>query len=276
MSGLGSVHRALRVLEVVAEAGDGITAKAVARRLEYNLSTTYHLLTSLVTDGYLVRLEPSRGFGLGPKLPALNDRLRAQLPIPPGLGATLRQAHARAGAGVLYAAFRDADVVVVAVDDCPAHPVPTISTWRGALHATAVGKLLLAALSEGRRAEVLARDGLPRHAYRTIASRDELDRELDGVRRRDLATDRGEFRERLACTAAPVRLPGCGAGSAEEALVGAVAVAVPVVPAGGPGSLHDRRERLEHAVRAAAARAGAALADDLGRTDPASTGWDAG
>ncbi len=273
MGGLGSVHRALRVLEVVAEAGDGITAKAVARRLEYNLSTTYHLLTSLVTDGYLVRLEPARGFGLGPKLPALNDRLRAQLPIPPGLGATLRRAHAMAGAGVLYAAYRDADVVVVAVDDCPEHPVPTISTWRGALHATAVGKLLLAALSEARRTEVLTRDGLPRHAYRTMSSRAALERELDGVRRRDLATDRGEYRERLACTAAPVRRPG--AGSAEEALVGAVAVAVPVVPAGGPGSLHDRRERLEHAVRAAAARAATALADDL-RADPASTGWDGG
>ncbi|HEY2192547.1 MAG TPA: helix-turn-helix domain-containing protein [Actinomycetospora sp.] len=69
MAGLGSVHRALRVLEVVADAGDGITAKAVARRLDYNLSTTYHLLSSLVEDGYLVRLEPARGFGLGRSSP---------------------------------------------------------------------------------------------------------------------------------------------------------------------------------------------------------------
>lgn len=273
MAGLGSVHRALRVLEVVADAGDGVTAKAIARRLEYNLSTTYHLLTSLVTDGYLVRLEPSRGFGLGPKLPALHDRLRAQLPIPRGLGAALRRAHTDAGAAVLYAAYRDADVVVVATDDCPDHPVPTISTWRGALHATAVGKLLLAGLGEAARTEVLARDGLARHAHRTIGSRDELDRELDGVRRRDLATDRGEFRERLACTAAPVRLPG-------GALVGAVAVAVPVVPAGGPGSLHGRRARLEAAVRAAAARVETAFAGvgtaSVAGGDPVSTGWDPG
>jgi IclR family transcriptional regulator, acetate operon repressor len=276
MSGLGSVHRALRVLEVVAEAGDGVTAKAVARRLEYNLSTTYHLLTSLVTDGYLVRLEPARGFGLGPKLPALNDRLRAQLPIPPGVGATLHRAHATAGAGVLYAAYRDADVVVVAVDDCPEHPVPTISTWRGALHATAVGKLLLATLPPPRRTEVLARDGLARHASRTISSREDLDRELDAVLRRGLATERGEFRERLACMAAPVLHGDALTRPAAETLVGAVAVAVPVVPAGGPGSLHDRRERLERAVRAAAARASTALADALGRPDPASAGWDAG
>src|ERR687897_587029 len=85
VSALSSVHRALQVLEVVAAAGDGISAKAVARRLEYKLSTTYHLLESLVADGYLVRLEASRGFGLGPKLPALHDRLVAQLPVPRGL-----------------------------------------------------------------------------------------------------------------------------------------------------------------------------------------------
>ncbi|MEJ2870292.1 IclR family transcriptional regulator C-terminal domain-containing protein [Actinomycetospora sp. OC33-EN08] len=270
MAGLGSVHRALRVLEVVAEAGDGITAKAVARRLDYNLSTTYHLITSLVEDGYLVRLEPARGFGLGPKLPALNDRLRSQLPIPPGLGATLREAHAMAGAAVLYAAFRDADVVVIATDDCPAHPVPTISTWRGALHATAVGKLLLAGLPEPRRVEVLARDGQARHAHRTITDPDELDWELDQVRRRDLALDRSEFRERLACMAAPVRMASGPDGTPGAELVGAVSVAVPVVPAGGPGSLFDRRVRMERAVRDAARRAASAFADEV------STRWDRG
>jgi IclR family transcriptional regulator, acetate operon repressor len=266
VSALSSVHRALQVLEVVAAAGDGISAKAVARRLEYNLSTTYHLLESLVADGYLVRLEASRGFGLGPKLPALHDRLVAQLPVPRGLGAILRDVHATAGAGALYAAFRDDDVVVVAHDDCADHPVPVISTWRGALHATAIGKLLLAEADDVARRAVLDRDGLPAHAYRTMTDRSALDRELLGVRRRDLAVDRGEFRERLACMAAPVRVPG----AAGPALVGAVAVAVPVVPAGGPGSLGDRRPRLERAVRDGARRLARALCD------PVSTGWDDG
>ncbi|WP_433784811.1 IclR family transcriptional regulator [Actinomycetospora sp. CA-101289] len=266
MSALSSVHRALQVLEVVAAAGDGISAKAVARRLEYNLSTTYHLLESLVADGYLVRLDALRGFGLGPKLPALHDRLVAQLPVPRGLGAILRDVHASAGAGALYAAYRDDDVVVVAHDDCADHPVPVISTWRGALHATAVGKLLLAEAGDAARRAVLDRDGLPSHAYRTMTDRAALDRELHGVRRRDLATDRGEFRARLASTAAPVRVPGAGGPT----LVGAVAVCVPVVPAGGPGSLGDRRHRLERAVRDGARR----LADALG--DPVSTGWDDG
>ncbi|GAA4918733.1 IclR family transcriptional regulator [Actinomycetospora succinea] len=266
MSALSSVHRALQVLEVVAAAGDGISAKAVARRLEYNLSTTYHLLDSLVTDGYLVRLEATRGFGLGPKLPALHDRLVAQLPVPRGLGGILGEVHGHAGAGALYAAFRDDDVVVVGHDDCAEHPVPVISQWRGALHATAVGKLWLAESGAPARRAILDRDGLPSHAYRTMTDVEALERELDGVRRRDLAVDRGEFRERLACMAAPVRVPSVEG----PVLVGAVAVAVPVVPAGGPGSIADRRDRLERAVREGARRLAVAL------QDPVSTGWDDG
>jgi IclR family transcriptional regulator, acetate operon repressor len=254
VSALSSVHRALQVLEAVATAGDGITAKAVARRLGFNLSTTYHLLDSLVVDGYLVRLEDLRGFGLGPKLPALHDRLVAQLPVPRGLGEILRTVHLAAGAGALYAAFRDDDVVVVASDDCTAHAVPVISTWRGALHATAVGKLLLAALPAADRRAVIDRDGLPAHAFRTVTDPALLDRELATVRRRGVADDRGEFRERLACVAAPVVVDDDGLP------VGAVAVAVPVVPAGGPGSLADRRERLETAVREGASRVAAAFA----------------
>lgn len=266
VSALSSVHRALQVLEVVAAAGDGITAKAVARRLEYNLSTTYHLLDSLVSDGYLVRLDAARGFGLGPKLPALHDRLVAQLPVPRGLGGILGEVHATAQAGALYAAFRDDDVVVVAHDDCAAHPVPVISTWRGALHATAVGKLWLAEADAVARRAIIDRDGLPSHAYRTMTDPGALDRELAGVRRRDVAVDRGELRERLACMAAPVRVPSADG----PLLVGAVAVAVPVVPAGGPGSIADRRDRLERAVREGARRLSVAL------QDPVSTGWDDG
>ena len=56
-----SVQRALRILEVIADNPDGITAKAIARRLELALSTTYHMLHTLVAEGYVVRLEGVAG-----------------------------------------------------------------------------------------------------------------------------------------------------------------------------------------------------------------------
>jgi DNA-binding IclR family transcriptional regulator len=129
-----------------------------------------------------------------------------------------------------------------------------------------VGKLWLAEVPALVRRTILDRDGLPEHAYRTMTDPGALERELEGVRRRDLAVDRGEFRDRLACLAAPVRVPT----STGRVLVGAVAVAVPVVPAGGPGSIADRLDRLARAVREGARRLSAAL------QDPVSTGWDDG
>lgn len=86
---IGSAQRALRVLEVVAAAGEAITAKAVARRAGYKLGTTYHLLNTLTYEGYLVRVGHGQGFRLGDKICALTGS---------PTGAPLR-CHACGGAG---------------------------------------------------------------------------------------------------------------------------------------------------------------------------------
>jgi hypothetical protein len=90
---IGSVQRALRVLEIVAAAGDGVTAKVVARRSGYKLSTTYHLLNTLVHEGYLVRLPNARGFGLGYKLTGLHERLCSELDVVPSVFEALKEMH---------------------------------------------------------------------------------------------------------------------------------------------------------------------------------------
>jgi DNA-binding IclR family transcriptional regulator len=70
---IGSAQRALRVLEVVAAAGDALTAKAVARRAGYKLSTTYHLLNTLAHEGYLERVGHGQGFRLGAKIGSMQS-----------------------------------------------------------------------------------------------------------------------------------------------------------------------------------------------------------
>ncbi len=65
---VGSVQRALRVLETVASNPEGLTPKAVARRLGLALSTTYNLLNTLAAEGYVARLEGGRGYVLGDRV----------------------------------------------------------------------------------------------------------------------------------------------------------------------------------------------------------------
>ena len=50
-----SVSRAMRILEEVGASLAPLTVKAIARRCDLNLSTTYHLVRTLSYEGYLVR-----------------------------------------------------------------------------------------------------------------------------------------------------------------------------------------------------------------------------
>ena len=50
-----SVSRAFRILEEVGASPAPLTVKAIARRCQLNLSTSYHLVRTLAYEGYLVR-----------------------------------------------------------------------------------------------------------------------------------------------------------------------------------------------------------------------------
>ncbi|MEV8154761.1 helix-turn-helix domain-containing protein, partial [Streptomyces fradiae] len=52
---IGSVQRALRLLEAVGAHADGAPAKQLARETGLPLATAYHLLRTLTHEGYLVQ-----------------------------------------------------------------------------------------------------------------------------------------------------------------------------------------------------------------------------
>ena len=243
---LESVQRALRVLEVVSAAEDGIPAKAVARRAGLKLSTTYHVLHTLVAEGYLVHFEDRRGYGLGYKIPSLYRRLRMKLDVPPTVAAVVAEVHERADAAAYFAAYRDTEIVVVHVVDSPRTPRvdPLDVGFTAAPHATAFGKVMLSTLSPARRRSLLS-GGLPRLTPLTLTDRQELEEELATVRTSGVAVEAEEFQRTVSCLAAPVR-------HATGAVVGAIAVSVPAA------EFERRRRHLEEVVRAGAARAGQA------------------
>ncbi|HEX5496482.1 MAG TPA: IclR family transcriptional regulator [Mycobacteriales bacterium] len=253
---LHSVERALRALELVADSGDGVTAKAVARRLGCTLSTSYNVLNTLVAAGYLVRLPEARGYGLGYQVVSLTRVLWDQLAVNADVRNALARLHAEADAPAYLAVYRDADVVVGHVVDSSARPrvEPIDVGYSQAAHATAYGKVLLAALPPERRRAVLERAGLPAFTGRTVVDPARLGDELDGLAGAGVAVEVGEFRAGVAGVAAPVRL------SAQ--VVGALAVTVPI-------PVFDAvRERLSGALRRHAEQVAAAMCTIVG-----SEGW---
>lgn len=245
-----SITRALRVVEAVATAGDGVTAKAIARRLGHPLPTVYRVLGTLVEEGYLVRLHDVRGYGLGYRVAELHRSLTDQVrPVAPVL-AVLRDVHTAVGAAAYLTAFRDVEVVIAAVDNCVDHPRPTamLVGEPTAPHAIAAGKVMLAGLRPGRLSELLARTGLPRLASRTVADRRALDRELMRIRSDGAAVEVEEYQSGVAGVAAPVRGP-------DGDVCAALGVSVPHT------DFTARRWELEHAVRSGAERVSLARND---------------
>jgi DNA-binding IclR family transcriptional regulator len=242
------VLRALRVVDVVATAGDGVTAKAIARRLGSPLPTIYRVLATLVEEGYLIRMEDVRGYGLGYRVAELHRALTAQVQPQPAVMAILQEVHAATRAATYLACFRDVDVVVAHVEQCAEHPGPPGLQAGEPIppHATAGGKVLLAGLGPVRLAAVLANSGLPRVTRRTVSDRRALDRELMRVRSAGVAVEVEENERGVAAVAVPVRGPG-----------GETAAAIGVIVSRSEFGV--RRWALEDAVRAGAVRASRAL-----------------
>ncbi len=249
-SGPSSVQRALRVLEVVAAADDGIQAKAVARRLGYNLSSTYRLLNTLVEEGYLVHLNELHGYGLGYKIPPLYQRLRERLAVDARITDVVDNVHTQTGAAAYYSRYRGLEPVVAYVAESPTAPAIRsldVGAASGA-HATAFGKMMLAALPIGDVLSFCQANELTRFTEHTIETVEDLIPQLDLIRSTGIAVEIEEVAPGTACMAGAVTAPG-------GRLIGTIAVSLDV------RQFHHKHPALEHAIHHATRQCSQILRD---------------
>lgn len=154
-----SVQRAFRLMEAVSAHENGAPAKQLARETGLPLATAYHLLRTLVHDGYVRKLDDG-GFILGDKVRTLHTRGRGQEllgRVRPTLAA-LRDELASAAYLTFY---EDGEIRVAEIVDGPR--APRVDLWVGfedAGHATALGKSVLREMDEETRNDYLARHTL--------------------------------------------------------------------------------------------------------------------
>jgi IclR family transcriptional regulator, acetate operon repressor len=214
---IGSVQRALRLLEAVSVHEEGRPAKALAREVGLALGTTYHLLRTLTFEGYLRRL-PNGSYVLGDGVGHLLHlgTYQAALSRARPVLATLRD---QTRAAAYLSLYEDGEIVLRDITDAPY--APRIDLWvgfRDAGHATALGKAVLASLTPAEVREYLAAHPLADLTPRTITSAGPLLASLEQVRASGIAVDTEEYAIGSACVACPVRAPG---------LTGAVALSFP-------------------------------------------------
>ncbi|WP_327230768.1 IclR family transcriptional regulator [Streptomyces murinus] len=199
---IGSVQRAMRLLETVAAHPYGAPAKQLARATGLALPTTYHLLRTLVHEGYLRR---DKGlFFLGDAAERLSssgarEKRRGRV------ADTLAHWRDSIGAPMYYAMYRDGEIEVLCVAD--SRESPAAEEWadfRETGHAHAIGQCLLSQLDEGARREYLARYPVQALTPYTVRDSDALLRRLARVRRMEPVTERQEYALGTVCAAVPI------------------------------------------------------------------------
>lgn len=236
-----AVQSALRVLEEVARAGVGVTAKEIAEHLSLPSATTYRLLNLLVADGYIVRLPDLSGFSLGRRMGLLIDAA-----VTPTVCTAAREVLADLRLSVRFGVhlFYFTNTAVRTADADAEFPPPADEAMLNRnLHACAVGKLLLAEKSD---IDAMLTTPLAALTERTITSKAALAEQLDTIRDQGIAAQTGELRDGTACVAVPVRAPA-------GALVAAVAMS-------GRADQHELLQRQVHTLVECAVRLSPLLA----------------
>jgi IclR family transcriptional regulator, acetate operon repressor len=205
MTVIRSAVRVSRILAHVAEQPGGSSAKELAAALDLSLPTAYHLLGTLVAEGLLAK-DGQRRYRLGPMAGRIADAYARQFAPPEHLVQPLHRLAAATSETAYLATWRAGRVAVLAsVEGQNAVRVSGVRLgFADAAHARASGKALLAFAPEAARRTYLVANPLVAVTPRTIVDPHEFELELERIRLRGYAVDEEEFREGVACAAAPL------------------------------------------------------------------------
>src|SRR5215210_688873 len=209
-----SVRRVFRIMDLVSQRGETLTAKELSRELNTNLSSCYYLLNILADEGYIRKIAGG-GYRIGPTIPLLNQGSRSDFDtrIEPVVKELAQRAQRHAYAAVL--SDREAVVTQAKAPEKQSY-VGVVEGFHGASHALALGKVLLAGAGAEYVQEYIDDHGLEAFTPRTIVRPNQLHAHLNKVLMVGVATDFEEFAQNLCCFAAPVK----GHGGKVEGAIG--------------------------------------------------------
>ena len=204
--GVQSIARAFSIAEEIARNRDGIGLAELSKRVGLHNSTTFHLVKTMVSLGYVSQLADSRKYRIGRRMFTLAAGALDEIELV-NVATPVLEKLTRETGEYTHFAIRTGDQIVV-VAKVAGTGIFQMVDRTGAVrpaHATALGKVLLATLTPAQLTLYLDNYELQKFTAKTIVERETLLREIEEVRRKGLAFDDGEFDAEARCVAVPVR-----------------------------------------------------------------------
>jgi IclR family KDG regulon transcriptional repressor len=204
--GVQSIGRAFAILEEIARNRDGISLAELSKKVGLHNSTTFHLVKTMVSLGYIRQLKDSKRYRIGRPLFALAASSLDEMEMVSLATPVLEDLSAATGeSGHFAVRMGDTVTIIARTSGAGAFQLTDrVGVVRPA-YCTALGKVMLAALREDQFERYLARTELKPMTPKSITDAQRLRREIEEVRRAAIAFDDGEFDTEVRCVAVPVR-----------------------------------------------------------------------
>jgi IclR family transcriptional regulator, acetate operon repressor len=203
-SGAQTVERAIAILNLFRDQQSSLSITSIARQTNLTLSTAHRLVRTLVHEHFMEQDSTTEHYGLGTGLAVLGARALQTSGVDLAKPTLDRLAEAT-GESVSLGTSRDRGVVVL-LQSASKHALRFEHPTGGSIdvHASAMGKVLLAFGDSSAKVGVAALGRLTRFTAATITTQTALLNELDRVKTSGVAVNRQERYEGVCGVAAPI------------------------------------------------------------------------
>jgi DNA-binding IclR family transcriptional regulator len=200
------LDRALAILDTLSAEGPDLSLGEISEKLGLHKSTAHRVIMVLERHNLIERNSVNGRYRLGLKLFELGTRAVSQLDLRERARPFLERLVLETSETVHLCILDDSEVVYLdKVEPTRSVRMATSVGRRNPAHCTAVGKAIMAYLSDAQVEVIVRKQGLRAMTSNTITSFVELKKELSAIRERGYAVDNEEIEEGVRCIGCVVR-----------------------------------------------------------------------
>ncbi|WP_263768991.1 IclR family transcriptional regulator [Propionivibrio soli] len=200
------IERMMSLLDVLADTAEPASLKMLSQATGLHPSTAHRIL-AMMTHSRLVERHEGSTYVLGIRLLELGSIVKSRIDIRAIALPHMQQLHEALGEAINLG-IRDGDEIVYLERTSSGRSlvrVVYLVGGRAPLHLTSLGKLFLASQNAAEIRGYAERTGLPGKTPHSLTRIEDLEKELEKVRKDDLAYDNEEAEIGLRCVASPIR-----------------------------------------------------------------------
>lgn len=202
---IGSVKKAIEIIEELAKSEDGLGVTEISNKLNYGVSATYHLLNTLKQCNIIEQDKKTKKYRIGFALFRICGMAKRHNALASLAQPYLDELREMVGETTNLIVLDGTEVIYIAQSEST--KLLKLFTQLGAkvpFYCTGGGKAILAFQPKKIQDMVISNTNFIKYTANTISDAEQLMKELETVKEKGYAIDNEEREEGVTCIAAPV------------------------------------------------------------------------